>query len=86
MSNEQVIYLASQKSQTYNAKFLIWSWEHRGWWRPKSYGYTADWRDAGRYSWDQAAEIVIGHYPAGEEVAILETEVERNGGLVRTYA
>lgn len=39
-------------------QFLIWSHEHRGWWRAGRNGYTQDIRNAGRYSAVEAAEIV----------------------------
>jgi hypothetical protein len=38
-------------------QFLIWSEEHRAWWRPMSRGYTDSIRDAGRYSEEQAKRI-----------------------------
>lgn len=41
-----------------NQLWLIWSLEHRAWWRPNRNGYTR-WRDtAGRYTYQQALEIV----------------------------
>ena len=39
-------------------RYLIWSFEHRGWWRPGgSGGYAADFEDAGLFSHDRALEI-----------------------------
>jgi hypothetical protein len=38
--------------------FLIWSEEHGAWWRPGRMGYTTSIREAGRYSLDEATEIV----------------------------
>jgi hypothetical protein len=38
--------------------FLVWSEEHGAWWRPGRSGYTQSIREAGRYSLDEAAEIV----------------------------
>ena len=35
-------------------EYLIWSNEHRAWWRPKSAGYTIDPDKAGRYSRSEA--------------------------------
>jgi len=40
--------------------FLVWSNEHRGWWRPQRRGYTRDLAEAGRYSRAQAIEICRG--------------------------
>lgn len=34
--------------------YLIWSNEHRAWWRPDARGYTLDIERAGRYSRDEA--------------------------------
>lgn len=39
------------------AKFLIWSFEHRGWWKPNGNGYTEDIKEAGVYSYADAFEI-----------------------------
>lgn len=41
------------------AKWLIWSNEHRGWWRPKSAGYTGIIKEAGRYVHDEAFNICM---------------------------
>jgi hypothetical protein len=38
-------------------QYLIWSNEHRAWWRPKSCGYTIHVDAAGRYAHDEALEI-----------------------------
>lgn len=40
--------------------FLIWSEEHGSWWRPRRAGYTTSMRSAGRYTYDEALEIVEG--------------------------
>ena len=54
-------------------KYLIWSHEHRQWWGPGHCGYTASIERAGRYTKNEAADIVLDHYPPGEEVAVPET-------------
>lgn len=59
------------------AVFVIWSWEHHAWWRPNQQGYTEQLDEAGRYSHTEAANIVVGHIPAGEEVAMLLAEAEQ---------
>lgn len=41
-------------------RFLIWSNEHRAWWRPNSQGYTADIGMAGVYTEDSMREICAG--------------------------
>ena len=38
-------------------KFLIWSFEHMGWWRPARYGYTTDIAEAGLYDLEEAKAI-----------------------------
>ena len=41
-------------------KWLIWSEEHETWWMPKGNGYTHKVQEAGRYTFEQAVEIVSG--------------------------
>lgn len=38
-------------------QYLVWSNEHRAWWRPNSAGYTRDVRRAGRYTRQEAIDI-----------------------------
>jgi len=40
------------------AKYLIWSNEHRGWWKPTRHGYTTRTDKAGQFDRAEAAEIV----------------------------
>ena len=40
-----------------DAKYLIWSNDHAGWWGPNSYGYTYSRNCAGRYTLEQAFRI-----------------------------
>lgn len=42
------------------ADFLIWSEEHRGWWGPDHRGYVQSRKAAGRYTLDEAIDIVKG--------------------------
>lgn len=39
-------------------EYLIWSIEHGAWWRPNRCGYTLRVQDAGRYTREDAAQIV----------------------------
>lgn len=39
-------------------KYLIWSIEHKAWWRPNSFGYTRTLSEAGRYEEEKARLIV----------------------------
>lgn len=41
-----------------DAKYLIWSFEHRGWWGPAHIGYYPNRADAGIYSAPEAMDIV----------------------------
>ncbi len=38
--------------------WLIWSIEHNAWWGPDWKGYVVKRKEAGRYSYDEALEIV----------------------------
>ena len=38
--------------------WLIWSSDHGGWSKPNRHGYTNRLADAGRYSFDEALEII----------------------------
>lgn len=40
--------------------YLIWSNEHRQWWRPNSMGYTSNISEAGLYSQGAMREIIKG--------------------------
>jgi len=45
-------------------KYLIWSLEHCAWWRPGRAGYTLELAGAGRYSEEEAREILErANYP-----------------------
>jgi len=39
--------------------FLLWSHEHRMWWRADARGYTPNQDQAGRYSLDEAVHWVV---------------------------
>jgi hypothetical protein len=41
-------------------KFIIWSEEHKGYWKPNSMGYTNTIENAGRYDVDEAIQICAG--------------------------
>jgi hypothetical protein len=59
------------------SEYLIWSNEHRRWWKPGEVGYTTVTHLAGRYAKahaDQICERANGHLPEGampNEVALL---------------
>ena len=60
-------------------RFFIWSWEHEAWWGPDFRGYVQHAAQAGLYTEDQAADIVVGHIPPGEEVAVLAQWALKHG-------
>lgn len=39
-------------------KYLIWSFEHDGWWKENGHGYTQELSEAGTFYHDEALEIV----------------------------
>lgn len=41
------------------AKWLIWSNEHRAWWRAGGHGYTTKRSQAGVYSMEEAIDICL---------------------------
>jgi hypothetical protein len=43
--------------------YLVWSHEHRGWWRPRCIGYTPRVSEAGRYTRDGALTICANAIP-----------------------
>lgn len=59
--------------------YLIWSNEHRAWWRPDARGYTVHVDRAGRYSRDEALKHCrVRDQVPGEplpELPILEADV-----------
>ena len=38
-------------------EWLVWSYEHQGWWKPWRWGYTREVAEAGRYTLAEATEI-----------------------------
>lgn len=40
--------------------WLIWSEEHRAWWAPNHKGYVQERKQAGKYTYDDACDIVKG--------------------------
>jgi hypothetical protein len=43
-----------------DAAWLVWSNEHRRWWRPNHRGYTTRQAEAGRYPYTEALDICDG--------------------------
>lgn len=47
--------------------YVIWSHEHRAWWRPGGIGYTPRLADAGRFTRLHAIDICIRAMPGAKE-------------------
>lgn len=52
-------------------KYLIWSNEHNAWWRAGRAGYTNDKKSAGRYSGEEAAQII-----ANANIALAPNQIQ----------
>jgi len=50
--------VAEHENGAAERQFLIWSIQHRAWWRPGALGYTRAVRDAGRYTDAEADQIL----------------------------
>lgn len=48
----------------FDGKFVIWSNEHRAWWRATSNGYCVDFMGAGLYDESEAQKICASHDPS----------------------
>lgn len=51
--------------------YLVWSNEHRGWWRQGSFGYSADMRKAGRFSREEALDICWKAIPSAAHIGLI---------------
>lgn len=58
--------------------YVIWSFEHKAWWKPARRGYTENLGQAGRYDEAEAGLIVVRSIMM-EEVAVLEQVAKREG-------
>lgn len=57
MSAMREALTAALSDQVVAEPYLVWSNQHRAWWRPNSCGYTIDVRAAGHYSREEAISI-----------------------------
>lgn len=57
-----------------NDRVLIYSMEHRAWWRPNSHGYTINRAEAGSYSRAEAQAIVDGSQGRNERIEALHED------------
>ncbi len=48
----------ADEAASISCELVIWSGDHGGWSKPNRHGYTNRLADAGRYSFDEALEIV----------------------------
>ena len=60
-------------------RYLIWSNEHRGWWKPSRHGYTTLTHRAGQFSVEEATEIVTNanRYSDKAEEVMIEAPSKR---------
>ena len=58
--------------------YLIWSYEHNSWWASGRSGYTCDLGQAGRYSAEEAGNIVTDSVMM-DELVVPEFWAERYG-------
>lgn len=68
------------------ADYVIWSFEHRAWWRPGRWGYTDDLEQAGRYTRREAEAIVADANIVQEHERALSLEAARRDGIPRRPA
>ena len=52
--------------------YVIWSYEHKGWWKPNRWGYTSNLREARKYNEEEIKDILgVANYEKQiNEVAI----------------
>lgn len=55
---EREDWIVKAEKQGGHDLWLVWSNEHRGWWSPGRVGYVQSRKAAGRYTYDDALEIV----------------------------
>ena len=61
-----------------NPEYVCWSFKHKLWWRANRQGYTPNLAEAGRYSSQEAGEIVTDSV-MGETVCLWLPLAERRG-------
>ena len=59
--------------------YMIWSHEHRMWWRPDRQGYTGVVAEAGTYTPEEAIDIAGNGIPWGIEVPVPVLAARRHG-------
>lgn len=59
-AHNQATVVAGMIREEFPDRWLIWSNEHKQWWRSNSHGYCSFKKDAGRYTYKEACEIVAG--------------------------
>jgi hypothetical protein len=57
----------SDTSETY----LVWSNEHRGWWKPGGYGYSPGLRGAGHFTREHALRICREALPTAAHIGLI---------------
>lgn len=71
--------MEQESKWAHDKTYLIYSHEHGAWWKPEWDGYTDTVAEAGRYTFEQAAVIVLPTIPSGIEVAVPESVAVARG-------
>jgi hypothetical protein len=53
------------------ARYLVWSNEHRGWWRAGNHGYSTSLPKAGRYPRQEAIDICRRALPTAMHIGMI---------------
>ncbi len=58
--------------------YVVWSFEHEAWWGPDHCGYTRELQEAGRYTLEEAGDIVAKSIML-DELTMLECVAKDRG-------
>lgn len=80
LAGDQVAFPTPAREAVRGESYLVWSNEHRAWWRANSQGYAKSIEDAGVYSRDEAMDIAgtsrngwtVDHTPDEIPVAVAD--------------
>jgi len=67
-------------------EYVIWSIEHRAWWRPHGWGYCDTLCEAGRYTKGEAAEIIARANIVNFNECMIPVEALAGGDVLRILA
>jgi hypothetical protein len=58
LGTSEVMEMAEKALLQQGGTWIVWSNEHNAWWKPSKRGYTNARHEAGRYSFEEACQIV----------------------------